>query len=462
MKSCLLILLFIFLAISAYSEVYEVNLEGRKLEVRIPGYFIQDVILSQREDSCLGYQNPKGVLKFIAVYFDRNIRDELKEFLQNSMPELPGMKPLILRVNRFFIYETTKSLREYSCLDLSVTFILPGENTVIEEYTSDVSVSLFQQKFPPDLEKVVIKGFEDCFTRYMERSRQGLMVTREVDKAAINVNPLETPGCYRCFRMKNPKKGFYRTYFDFRDALPDTTVDFKIGHDYNAKHKELSKAYVKFPKDFKEDKIWGFCEGDSFYMNSGRSYLPLVREGDWFVTFARTSEYSQDVTAAAIFGGVFFGIIGASLFGGIAAVSSDPNQTEKFRLDLFNGKLVPFDARDYTVMSSRIVLFLSKVSNPAAKLAVFTDGQQQCEMTPGSYQTIELSCHFESLNIRLVSSTGGETTEEIPVELFKTYVYLLKIGKNHKVDISRIHDEMKNSILKKRTKENTLCRVKLY
>jgi hypothetical protein len=48
------------------------------------------------------------------------------------------------------------------------------------------------------------------------------------------------------------------------------------------------------------------------------------------------------------------------------------------------------------------------------------------------------------------------------LKLLKSEFYLLKVKKNHTVGIDHPFGEVKNDILKFRTKENTVCRVELF
>ncbi|MFZ4523067.1 MAG: hypothetical protein ACOYNC_15260 [Bacteroidales bacterium] len=461
MRTTIITLLFLLNFFAGFCDDFTISLAGRKLANPLPRYYVEDVFLSQREDSCLGYVHPYGPHRINPVFFNRGIWAELKEFLVGSMPKQPDLDPVIIRINRIYMYELTKGVYEYTCIELSVSFICPGDSGLMEDFTSSATLEIFQKNIPASFGEVVAKAFDQCFSQYADRKAKGLTRPKIITTEQLKGNPINRQECFSCFSAKKPPKALYYSFADFRDNTPDTIPEFKILHDYNAGTPALSKAFLKFPKGSDIKEVWGFCEGDSIYFNNGRSYSLLSSEDDFFVTYGKSAEYSRDVTSAAIFGGIFGGIIGASLIGGAAAVSSDPNAIEKLRLDLFSGKLLPFDATDYTRINSRAVFFLSKVSDPAASLAVYINGEQLCDMKPGNFVSVDLSCHHPVAKVRLVSSTGGETSEDIPLELFHTDVFLLRVEKDHDVTISKMHDQMKKDMLKKRTKENTVCKAEL-
>ena len=458
----MLVLILLSFWFCSRAEEFTLSMAGLKMSKTLPGYFLRDIVVSQREDSCLGYLHPHSGGRYSTIFFEKSIGGELKEFLENSMPEKPGLLPLIIRVNRIFIYQPVEGGREYTCLQLSLGFIFPGDKGMQEDYTSSVSLKEEQKHIPASLPAIIARAFDEAFSQYITRKADGLTLRAPCIREQLDENPLQKPGYFRCFTAKNPRRGLFRTWFDFRDNLPDTTTGFKAIHYYNQDNPRLSKAFLKFPKGTDPVEVWGFCEGDSVYVYGGRSFSLLDREGDLFITWSRSSEYTRDVVSAAIFGWFFAGLAGASLTGGIAALSSDPEQAEKLKLDLFNGKLLPFNAADYTMISSRVVFFLSKVSDPDATLAVFVDGQKQCGLNPGNYFTLDLSCHHTSAAVRLVSSAGGEIMLNIPLQLFKTEVYLLKANRNHSVSADHLHDQMKKDILWSRTREKTPCRAEIF
>lgn len=461
MRRCFLLLILLASSLFSGAKEISVSLADQKLSKASKGFFIEDVVVSQREDSCLGYLHPEGPNKCIALYFKKNIHQELREFLVGSFPRQNGLNPLIIRVNRIFLYQASEGVRDYACLDLCLSFIRP-ENGLTEDFTSAVTVRKEQQFYPRRLDRLITDAFDSCLSQYDRRARSGLMIPVVIKPSQLNENPTHTAGYFRCYAGKQSGKGIYRTYFDFRDDRPDTTIDFKVFHDYNKNHPRLSKAWLKFPNDPKPGKCWGFYEGDSLYINGGRSYSLLTFEGDQFITYHRSSEYAREVTTAAIIGGVFGGFLGASFLGGLAAVSSDPDVIDKFRLDLFDGRLLSYEATDYTMVSSKVVLFASKKSIPGSTLKVFVDGKFQCELQAGNYSTFDLSCHHTNAKIKIVSSTGSESEIKIPLKLFKTEMYLLKVKKNNVIFTDRLYGQLKSDMLKDMTKENTVFHAELF
>lgn len=85
-----------------------------------------------------------------------------------------------------------------------------------------------------------------------------------------------------------------------------------------------------------------------------------------------------------------------------------------------------------------------------------------CELKSADYFTLSLSCHFPAINLRFVSSTGGEVSKTIEPRLLKSDVYLLKVRKKDtKIDVDHLHDQMKTDVLKNQTPEKTICKKEI-
>jgi hypothetical protein len=462
MKKHLLLLFLLVLSRTTFGNDLAIRLSGLTLSNPPQGYYLEDVVLSMQEDSCLGYLHPYGKNHPVLLYFKKNIRAELKDFLGRAMPFREGYRPLIIRVNRFFIYQPGKGIAERSCVDLSLSFITRDNHELTEEYTASGSQQKLQANLDVTLPQLIYDAIGSCFGDYQKMKARNSVPGIRITADQLKENPYTGRDHLYCFGKHRCRKGIYRTFVDFRNDLPDTNVSFKIFYDINTKTPALTKAILVFPQGERQEKFWGFCSGDSVYMLAGNSYMLLSREGNQFTTFRRSNEYNQEVVSSAIFGSVFFGLVGATVFGGIAAATSKANEVEKYRLDLFDGTLFPYGMGDYTYISSNVVLFLSKVSVSTASLKVFAGDQYLCDLTPGKYSVLRLSCHHAGVKLKFVSSTGTELAKVIDLDLLKTEACLLKVTKNNSIVFNTLFDQVKKDILEQRTAENTTCTTEFF
>jgi len=456
----LLFLTFIFFNLSQAQE-FIINLKDQKLKNYLPNRYIRDVFLVQLEDSCIGLITKGMVKTSTPVYFEKNIQGELSDFLMSSMPWKGGLAPLILRINRFYLYTFHKNENLYACIELSITFITRQDSVFSEEFTAMAAPSKFYFEADQTIPFLVTEAFDQCFLKYTERLQKGLIVPLMVNDQQVKENSLVQPGHYRCSIHKERKKGIYLSYNDFRDNLVDTNFHFTIHPNYNHDNPELTQTYLKYKGESPPKDIWGFSDGDGDFIKVGRSFCRLTPDSNIFYTYTRSSEYAQDITTSAVFGGLFFGVVGAALFGGLTAATTNSKYIIKTRVDPFYGKLVPFESDDYTRIASTVVFYYSKKSVPDVTLCVLVDGREKCILTPDTYLEMDFSCHYPEANITLVASNGVRSVQVIPLELNKTTVYLVKLLKDRTFLFNKLHGELKTDYLSKKKSGITKCSVNL-
>jgi hypothetical protein len=462
MKKLLFLLFMTFFHINlCQAQEYIISLNDQKLRNCLPNRYISEVYLVQPEDSCFGLII-KGLVKTTTpVFFEKNLKEEISDFLMSSMPEKEGTDPLILRINRFYLYTVHKNENLYACIDLSITFITRQDSVFIEEFTATATPAKFYYEADLTIPFLVTEAFDQCFAKYSERLQKGLIVPFPVNKNQVNENPLVQPDHYRCFIHKERKKGIYLSFYDFRDNLIDTSFTFTIHHNYNQDNPNLTQTHLKYKGESPPSDIWGFSDGESDFIKVGRSFCRLTLDSNIFYTYTRSSEYAADITSSAVLGGLFFGVVGAAVFGGLTAATTDSKYIIKTKVDLFYGKLVPFETADYTRIASTVVFYYSKLSLPDVTLSVLVDGSERCILTPDTYLKMDFSCHYPEANITLIASNGVRSEQIITLQLNKTTVYLVKLFKDRTFLFDRLHDQMKTDYLRKKKPENTKCSVNL-
>jgi len=462
MKKLLFLLFLTFFLINlSQAQEFIVSLKDQKLKNCLPNRYISEVYLVQPEDSCLGLII-KGLVKTTTpVYFEKNIKDEISDFIMSSIPEKEGTDPLILRINRFYLYTIHKNENLYACIDLSITFITRQDSVFFEEFTAMATSAKFYYEADLTIPSLVTEAFDQCFSKYSERLQKGLIVQLQVNEQQVSENPLVQPDHYRCSIQKERKKGIYLSFYDFRDNLVDTSFHFTIHHNYNEENPNLTQTHLKYKGESPPNDVWGFSDGESDFIKVGRSFCRLTLDSNIFYTYTHSSEYASDITSSAVLGGLFFGVIGAAVFGGLTAATTDSKYIIKTKVDPYYGKLVPFETGDYTRIASTVVFYYSKLSVPDVTLSVLVDGREKCILTPDTYLKMDFSCHYPEANITLIASNGVRSVQVIPLELNKTTFYLVKLYKDRTFLFNKLHDQMKTDYLNKKKAGNTKCSLNL-
>ena len=162
-----------------------------------------------------------------------------------SMPKKEGTDPLILRINRFYLYTTHKRDNLYACLELSITFITRQDSVFSEEFTAEATPAKFYFEAGLTIPFLITEAFDQCFSRYSERLQKGLIVPLLVNEQKMSENPLVQPGHYQCFIQKERNKGIYLSFYDFRDNFVDTSFHFTVHHNYDEDNPKLTQDTYK-------------------------------------------------------------------------------------------------------------------------------------------------------------------------------------------------------------------------
>ena len=111
---------------------------------------------------------------------------------------------------------------------------------------------------------------------------------------------------------------------------------------------------------------------------------------------------------------------------------------------------------DYLKVESNTILFLSKASAGNDGVIVIHGHDTLCTLKPGTYLRLVLPSKFAVANLFLTGNgcTGRELN--LPLRLFSTDLYLLRVKKNREIVIGGAYEQVKTDILNGMNDKNTL------
>ena len=128
-------LLILFLCLQAstlFADEYIIDLHGSQVTSKLKGFHVERVINATSEPSCIGFVQRGAFNRQEAAFLKPTTSAAIEECLQRSFPPSSETKPLILRINKLYIWEITGSAREIACVELSVTFIVHDGDSYTE------------------------------------------------------------------------------------------------------------------------------------------------------------------------------------------------------------------------------------------------------------------------------------------------------------------------------------------
>jgi hypothetical protein len=218
-----------------------------------------------------------------------------------------------------------------------------------------------------------------------------------------------------------PKAGFYRTLADFchnepsEPGLPEMDVRPYAGTEW-AGENEL-KPYRLSPSGHRvlATDVWGFCDGENYYIRQGQSFYRLLWHKQGFVFFGRMGEITSHhaVHTAANTLAV------ASTFrgGGVHVAAASAERRRLFYLNLLNGSISlnqPIDAPAPGSVVTPTHLFIYRphhAKGPSVRVRL-AEGQPAQELAAGDYLSLFPDGN-QPLRISVLADSGAETHFDI-------------------------------------------------
>ena len=461
LKSVLLFLL-LFPGYDLLADDYVVSLDGVRVNSFIKGIYVDRVINASAEESCIGFVQTGMFNKQEAAMMLPSIAADVENCLKRSFPRAESLNPVIVRINRLYIYELTSSAREISCIDLSVTFISKDSSGYIELYTAGDSFEksgLDVTGFHPGN---IAAALGHCFDDLSKAAEYGKLHLKRISEKELFQNPLDNPGGFDVYKKTRISKGLFKSFYAFRDCHPDTVTSFTVKYQVPGKDSARMRASIKLSNELSQKDYYGFSDGTHLFIWAGSGFaLANRRENSIMVTVEKKDAYDGATTGvymAGIFGGMLGGLLGALA---TQATTASVNGPGNCTIDFSSGRLIPLNVPDYLKTESNTILFLSKASATDDGLTILHGADTLCVLIPGNYLRLILPSGYREIRIRMTGKGCNTSDETIPVRLFNTDVYLLRVKRNKDISVGLAYEQVRKDLLNRMTDENTVVRRSL-
>jgi hypothetical protein len=437
-----------------FADDYLISLKDLRVTSSIKGYYVDKVINTTGENSCIGSVQTGAFNKLEPAFMVPSIQVEVENCLKNSFPKSESLKPLILRINHLNIYEITGSARETSCVDLSVSFITMDDTGYIEQFVagdayvrSGLDVTGFHAEN-------IVASFGNCFDDFFRKTQNGHPAFRRISGEELNQNPLDHPEQFAIFRQRQIPRGLFKTFYSFRDCRPDTTTPFTVKYHVPRKDTTRVRASLELSGKQPEKKYYGFSDGKDIFIWAGSGFARAKREDHAI----RLRVDKDDISSSGMYMGAMFGLLGGLIDALATQATSAANSPGNSLVDFVNGHLLPADKPGYLKPQSTTILFLSKTSASDTWLAVMHETDTVCTLQPGQYLSLTLPARFRDAQLFLTGPGCTGREEKFTPRLFNTDIYVVKIKRNGEISIRTTYEEVRKTLLNAMTPENTVIR----
>lgn len=413
----LLLLVFIF-HFNGIAQVKVLKYKVGASNFRTNRIIVDSIVDVRPSASYIGYNYNSINQKIKPIKIDESFSTIIKKYMNGRFKEESYSEHLILRVNRFFIYNLESV---YQC-EINISFIINNDGRYYEKFQASATVN-------GTLNVIVNKALTACFKQYITRDKLNkISCSERFIEVDLNKNPLNELS-YKMNEKKVFKRELYPTFFDFRDNTADTSTVFII--DYK---KGGAEALIKSTASKYIDYYWGFNDGGNFYVKRGNKFVKVLNDSGNLFIYDNPPDYAANIGAVTFVGGLFMGIVYAS------TVDKIP-----YFLDLASGSFNHNKFKPDYSAKGKVVILSSKANKKDSRIELLLNDTIFCELKSRNYTTLTFDSQAESALIGIGSGKLKKIVELSPLP-FNTQLYIVR-AKNGKLFISEPPKAMRKEII---------------
>jgi hypothetical protein len=328
-------LVMFFSIFCSYVNAQTIEISSLKLNLPELDFYIEDVIVAQKEKEVLGFFYPSRT----KIRFRQPFETEFKNYFSKHTPIDETKVPITIRINNIFM----SSQENASDTELSISFLKVKDSTFIE--LAKISVSDFyrwrglnrEPNANKKLGRNLLNVFEKSFILFINQNFTNIQKELPIEFISNFVIDSTT---YPILTYPNPQKGVFRSFDDFINNNIDISENRNIPDPEEAnndKLKVLKRINVS-------DDVWAISNGTNYYLKNNNSYYPIIpkQENNTYNVFIPSSDLSSNAdvggTVLGIYGGFLGGMIG---YGLIRLVEVTTSKLVELEIDMKNGGVIP-------------------------------------------------------------------------------------------------------------------------
>ncbi len=449
--------LLYFVANSHAGDSYIISLKDFEIVSKLRGYCVTEVLTARSGQNCIGFVYKGAMNKRVAARMLPSVEADAGECLKRSFPKEEYLVPLTVRINTMRIYEITGSTVEKAFAEVNLSFLVRRGDSLVELFTAGRSNRRSGMDVTGGHQKGLAQMLAACFDDFADALAQGTLTHKAIPADSLHVSPLDRPMGFPIFQVKHVPRGLFRTFYEFRDARPDTQTPFTIECLKPKKDTSCSRVELTIQDSSRIDDWFGFSDGTHLYVNLGKHYVQAkVTDGKIKLTLNRdeVGNSGRDNSAAAL--GAMFGLVGGVIGGLMSYNSNNSGEAGACIIDLTSGQLLPERIPQYLDMVSHTVFLLSKTSASGSELTVKHKSDTVCILQQGNFLHLRLPAEYDSATLSFSGPNSPAEEQTFECEPFTWEVLIVKIKNNGKITFTHAFDQVKRDLIGSMEAGNTL------
>lgn len=427
----------------ANAQIHTIDLADDLLKIPGFGYRIKQVIDDRPDTTNIGFIVKGNLDSKYLVDLENGFNNNLSALLSRSFNSSSDHSGLIIKVNRFFVYNFLDENGYYNVAEINLDFFVQDETGWYHEFQSGGCELNRGNNSNRQYKKLLHKVLQTSFEEFSGRMKQKLGYHVKVSE---NEMYLVDPENFfsRQTEIADRRNGIYHTFNDFRDNITDIKTSFSTKEKGPS---DLDKPFLKL-KDIpyvEIERIWGICKNETVYINVSGLFVPTEFHGGSLLIPAMPA--AMDGADAAVVGvsALYFGLIGGMIAAAIVIPLDGSANLEKqdFFVDPATGMPMPENIPDYRTTGSEILFYTDKFKPEDKRVDLFIDDVFQCSLMPKSYAVVKGLTPGKETEIRL-ECDGSEYSEKLLLDKADTYYIEVELKKRDQ--LSLFHKRSESSI----------------
>lgn len=369
-----------------------------------------------------------GMMGAGPLRFQKRLPDALFDLFRASEASAHNGPRVALRINTLRLEEHRSGTEGVGTSSVHFTFYMKEgtEWYIVDEQGS--TLSDFDLTSTEGLLPLLTASINECVDGFLRNHATGATVhiPARLDMKR-SAEPALEPAILRATAFR---KGLFHDFEHFKANMPDTVTPFTINRlrtaNGNPKRArlELSKGDPRV--------LWGFSDGKRLYVNAGRFFVELVREGGEFTTMLPNEAADNPASSASMVmvGGMYGILFGNAMVAAFSpGASSGPNYYN-YRLDMLTGRLNMSGIAGQKVVTSRHYFILDDGSAEGSSVALFEGDSLLVQLTPGTFFEFSPERQLDPVALLLKASSGQSSTVLLDTYRLDPQAFTVRVRKD--------------------------------
>ena len=426
--------LYLIFMHSTNAQIHTIDLTDDLINIPGFGYNIERLIDDRPDTTNIGFIIKGNRDSKYLVDLENGFTHNLSALLSRSFNSLNDHPGLIIKVNRFFVYNYLEENGAYNVAELNLDFFVEGETGWYHEFQSGKCELSRGNNSHKHYKKMLHELLKASFQEFSDRMKRNLGYHEKVSENEIYL--LDPENFFsRQIKIADRKHGIYHTFNDFRDNITDTKTGFFVKEKGPS---DFAKPFLKLKgvPHLEVEKIWGFYRGETVYINVSGLFVPTEFHDESLLIPVMPA--ATDGADAGVIGvsALYFGLIGGMIAAAIVIpLDGGVNVKDQvFLVDPATGLPIPENIPDYRTTGSEILFYTDKFKPKDRLVDLFIDDVFQFSLTTKSYAIVKGLTPGDEIEIR-IECDGSEYSEKLLLDKADTYYIEVEIKKRNQLGL---------------------------